>query len=99
MKRIVNSRLMWVLESKDLLVSEQCGFRKYRCTADHLVHFDSYIRNAFITRENAVAIYFDVEKAYDIKWKHGTLCGLYDLILEVICLPLLMGICLIDCSR
>ena len=69
---------MWVLESKDLLVSEQCGFRKYRCTADHLVHFDSYIRNAFITRENAVAIYFDLEKAYDIKWKHGTLCGLYD---------------------
>ena len=28
MERMVNNRLMWVLESKGLLASEQCGFRK-----------------------------------------------------------------------
>ena len=27
MERMVNNRLMWVLESKGLLASEQCGFR------------------------------------------------------------------------
>ena len=28
MERMVNNRLMWVLESKSILASEQCGFRK-----------------------------------------------------------------------
>ena len=46
-ERMVNNRLMWVLESKGLFASEQCGFRKNRSTADHLVRFDSYIRNTF----------------------------------------------------
>ena len=47
MERMVNKRLMWVLESKALLASEQCGFRKNRSTADQLVRFDTFIRNAF----------------------------------------------------
>ena len=66
---MVNSRLMWVLESKGLLALEQCGFRKGHSTADHLVRFDSYIRNAFAkktTKKHVIAIFFDLEKAYDI---------------------------------
>ena len=76
---MVNNRLMWVLESKGLLASEQCGFRKNRSTADHLVRFDSYIRNAFAKKEHVLAIFFDLEKAYDTMWKHGILSDLYDL--------------------
>ena len=51
---------MWVLKSKGLLASEQCGFRKEKeekkgkkknrkksSTADQLIRFDSFIRNAF----------------------------------------------------
>ena len=64
---------MWVLESK------QCGFWKKRSTADHLVRFDSYIRNAFAKKEHVLAIFFDLEKAYDTTWKHGILSDLYDL--------------------
>ncbi|WP_419608713.1 RNA-directed DNA polymerase, partial [Thiolapillus sp.] len=79
MERMVNNRLMWVLESKGLLASEQCGFRKNRSTADHLVRFDSYIRNAFAKKEHVLAIFFDLEKAYDTTWKHGILSDLYDL--------------------
>ena len=80
----MNNRLMWVLESKGLLASEQCGFRKKRSTADHLVRFDSYIRNAFAKKEkkkkeHVLAIFFDLEKAYDTTWKHGILSDLYDL--------------------
>ena len=60
MERMVNNRLMWVLESKGLLASEQCGFRKNRSTADHLVRFDSYIRNAFAKKEHVLAIFFDL---------------------------------------
>ena len=68
----MNNRLMWVLESKGLLASEQCGFRKNRRTADLLVRFDSYIRDTF-------AIFFDLEKAYHTTWKHGILSDLCDL--------------------
>ena len=64
-ERMVNSRLMWVLESKGLLASDQCGFRKNRSTADHLVRFDSYIRNAFALKEHVLAIFFDLKNAYD----------------------------------
>ena len=70
---------MWVLESKGLLASEQCGFRKKRSTADQLVRFDSFIRNAFAKQEHVLAIFFDLEKAYDTRWKHGILSDLYDL--------------------
>ena len=75
----MNKRLMWVLESKGLLASEQCGFRKNRSTADQLVQFDSFIRNAFAKKEHVLAIFFDLEKAYDTTWKHGILSDLYDL--------------------
>ena len=50
MERMVNGRLVLVLESKGLLASEQWGFRKKRSTADHLVRFDNYIRNAFVKK-------------------------------------------------
>lgn len=30
----------------------------------------TYIRDAFIKKEHAVSIYFDLEKAYDATWKH-----------------------------
>ena len=66
-------------ESNDLLASEQCGFRKNRSTADHLVRFDSYVRNAFAKKERLIAIFFDLEKAYDTIWKRGMLSDLYSL--------------------
>ena len=56
---------MWVLESKGLLASEQCGIRKNRSAADHLVRLHSYIRNTFAKKEHDLAIFFDLEKAYD----------------------------------
>ena len=62
-----------------LLASEQCTFLKKHSTADHLVRFDSYIRNAFAKKEHVLAIFFDLEKAYDTTWKHGVLSDPYDL--------------------
>ena len=51
----------------------QSGFRKNRSTADQLVCLESYIRNAFVKKQHVVAIFFDLEKAYDTTWKHGIL--------------------------
>ena len=34
MERMVNTRLTWHLENKNILIEEQAGFRKGRCTED-----------------------------------------------------------------
>ena len=47
MERMVNDRLVWVLESKKLLSKFQCGFRKDHSTLDHLVCYEHFIREAF----------------------------------------------------
>jgi len=46
---------------------------------DHLICFETFIRNAFIKKEHVLTIVFDLEKAYDTTWKHGILADLWDL--------------------
>ena len=79
MERMINARLMWSLESQGLLSEKQCGFRENHSTLDHLVRFETFIRNAFVKKEHVLTIFFDLEKAYDTKWKHGILADLWDL--------------------
>ena len=79
MERMVYERLLWQLEMSGALSSFQCGFRKNRSTADHLVRFETFIRNAFINNEQVVAVLFDLEKAYDTTWKHGILLDLQEI--------------------
>ena len=79
MERMINACLMWSLESQGLLSEKQCSFRKKHSTLDHLVHFETFIRNAFIKKEHVLTIFFDLEKAYDTTWKHSILADLWDL--------------------
>jgi len=58
MERIVNDRLVWFLESSESIAEIQCGFRHQRSTLDHLVQLETYVRDAFISREHVVAIFF-----------------------------------------
>ena len=76
---MINDRLVWFLESNNLLSNIQCGFRQGRSTLDHLVRFETYIRNAFAKNEHVVSIFFDLEKAYDTTWKYGILKDLFDM--------------------
>ena len=76
---MVNARLMYVLEIKGLLANTQCGFRKSRSTVDHLVRYESFVRNAFIRNEHVVSIFFYLEKAYDTTWKFGILADLHEM--------------------
>jgi len=59
------NRLVWFFERNKLITPLRCGFRKQRSTTDHLVRFESFTREAFIQRQHAVAVFFDLEKAYD----------------------------------
>jgi len=56
----------------------QSGFRKHRSTTDNLVRLETFIREAFVQKQHAVAIFFDLEKAYDTTWKHGIMKDLSD---------------------
>ena len=69
-KRMINRRLVWYLESHNLLTNVQCGFRSRRSTVDHLVRFETFCREAFIHNQHLVSMFFDMEKGYDTTWKY-----------------------------
>ena len=78
MERMVNDRLVWYLEKNKLINTVQSGFRKQRGTLDHLVRFETFIREAFIKKEHVVSVFFDLESAYDTTWKYGIMNDLHD---------------------
>ena len=71
MERMVNNRLVWFKEKQQLIATVQSGFRKQRGSLDHLVRFETFIREAFIEKEHVVYVFFDLESAYDTVWKYG----------------------------
>ena len=73
MEKMINRRLVWYLEKNISLSNLQCGFRKNRTTVDHLVWLESLIRDALVINGHLVAIFSDLEKAFDTTWKHGIL--------------------------
>ena len=79
LERMINTRLVWFLEANNLVTNFQSGFRSQRSTNDHLVRLESFIRDAFIKKEHLVAVFFDLEKAYDTTWKYGIMKDLQDL--------------------
>ena len=79
MERMINDRLVWFLESNQLITKYQAGFRKNNCTNDHLIRLESFICDAFVKKEHVVAVFFDLEKAYDTTWKHGIMKDLHKL--------------------
>ena len=79
LEKMVNFRLMWFLENKNVLSPVQFGFRKMRSTTDALVRLETAIHNAFASRHHMIAVFFDLEKAYDTTWKHGILIKLRDI--------------------
>ena len=62
MERMINDRLVWFLESNNLISGNQGGFRKNYSTNDHLVRLESFIRDAFIKKEHSVAIFLILKR-------------------------------------
>jgi len=78
MERIVNNRFVWYLETNKIITPTQSGFRKGQSTTDQLVRLESFVREAFINKQHATAIFFDLEKAYNTTWQFGILKDLHD---------------------
>ena len=58
MERIINDCLVWFLESSSLIKESQGGLQKMRSTIDHLVHFDTFVREGFLNGEHMVSNFF-----------------------------------------
>ena len=76
---MIYDRLVWYLESSSLITEAQSGFWKTRSTMDHLVRFETFVREGFSNREHVVSIFFDLKKAYDTTWKYGIRKNLHDM--------------------
>ena len=51
---MINKRLVWYLESNNLITKFQSGFR---ATNDNLVRVETFLRDAFIKREHVRCIF------------------------------------------
>ena len=71
LERMINTCFIWYLEKYKILDRSQCGFRKHRSTIDHLVSLEKYLRDAFAQRQQAVGLFFDLEKTYETTWHHS----------------------------
>ena len=71
MEKMVNSRLVWFLESTGSFSRRQFGFRQNLCTIDPLTFLKRFIQTGFIENKQAFAVFFDLQKAYDNCWRGG----------------------------
>ncbi|GFO42415.1 RNA-directed DNA polymerase from mobile element jockey [Plakobranchus ocellatus] len=62
LERMVNDRLVHVLESRNLLSKIQCGFRKDHSTLDHLVRLETFIKKAFAQKKQVLAVFSTLKK-------------------------------------
>ena len=58
MERMINDRLIWFLESNNIIKKFQNGYRHQRSTNDHLVRLETFIREAFIKKEHLGSVFF-----------------------------------------
>ena len=78
-ERMVNHRLMWFLEKNNVLCPEQSGFRKNKSTIDSLTQLTCHIEKGFREKKHTVAVFFDLEKAYDTVWRPEILNSMHQM--------------------
>ena len=79
MEKMVLFRLAVFLERRHFVKPYQSGFRKLHSTLDPLVRFENAIQDSFKKGEYLVAVFIDLEKAYDMVWRHLVLKILHSL--------------------
>ena len=79
MEKMVNTRLVWLLETRKLLSPLQFGFRKNRSTLDPLLRLSNQIQQGFVNQCQTVGVFFDLEKAYDTTWRFGIIKKLHEM--------------------
>ena len=78
LEKMVNSRLMWFLERNECLKDIQAGFRKGRSTTDCIVQITNDMQQTILNKKHTIAVFFDLQKAYDTTWRRGILNRLFN---------------------
>jgi hypothetical protein len=79
MERVLNTRLNWHLETRNLLQPNQSGFRPNRSTIDHIIALENDVSTGFANKLPTYAIFLDIAKAFDhtstdgVRYKLGKL--------------------------
>ena len=68
---MVNVRLLDFFEQKGTLSTLQWGSTAKRTNIDHLLSLEATVRKIQANSEQVVTIFFHMEKACDLKWRHG----------------------------
>ena len=79
LEKIINNRLMHILETKAAITPIQCGFRRYRSSEDVLVRMQAAILDSFAQHKHLFAVYFYIEKAYDTTWRYRILKEIHNI--------------------
>ena len=82
MERMINERLMHYIEKRGLVTKYQSGFRRGRSTMDPVLCLEDDIRKAQVNKETVAAVFFAVEKAYDMLWREGLLIKMHRMGIE-----------------
>lgn len=73
MESMVNERLKYIIEKNNIIKDNQSGFRKGRSTIDHLIRLETEIQKAKARNQYLLAVFLDIEKAFDLVWRKGLL--------------------------
>ena len=65
LERIINLRLLHHLETEQIIVPEQAGFRRFFSTEDQVTHLSQEIEDAFQEQKVVLATWIDLQKAFD----------------------------------
>ena len=76
---MIANRLNWYLESKNLLSSQQSGFRQLHSTNEQVLRLSEDIKQSFNNKQDVLAVFIDFQAAYDTVWRHNLLNKLHNL--------------------
>ncbi len=73
METMIANRLKYHIETKNKIHDTQSGFRNHRSTMDQLARLETTIKTAFMAKQSVVAVFLDLEKAFDLMWTKGVI--------------------------
>ena len=75
---MVNIRLVDFFDQRGTLSTLLCEGRAKRTTIDYLLSLEVRAWKAQANREQVVSIFFDIEKTYDLTWRHVILMDIQE---------------------
>ncbi|GBP44254.1 Probable RNA-directed DNA polymerase from transposon X-element [Eumeta japonica] len=78
-ERVLKTRLSTHVFGKGLIFDEQFGFRPVHSCPQQVLRLVEYVSEGFKTKQETVAVFFDVAKAFDRVWHAGLVYKLYSL--------------------